>query len=539
MFYSHTRSLGAQSGVQLNPLKDNTDGFSAGNGDQVVGIVGRFKRGRIDAPFVVDRGTLKSKLGAPESLRVSALNEAYVQLYEAVNNGAVSAVVQRLAPAAAARSFAVLKIDDVSGASTFSVSPTAPTANYLLYLDDLECFNDGVLLEVNAKKATSAGAPAPSKIVTIRVKEPNGNVRYEVTGSLDQTAVDEYGNDYFIGSKFAELTDLITVSVSATAAVATNADCYGRNTDGTDKFVASSNLVLFSEGGTAYASTDYDAAISKLENGTLDFGYLISGGSQAVALLSKLAALCVRANRHFVLDVPGSLTPDAAQTFVSQLGLDTHYVSIYWAPLNTNDPVNGGKAIIGLGGFQAGQRCARNAQTNSYGLAPKNYPIAGKDWPINRTGVVQLYTPSDVQKSDLALAKINPVILERYTGGSKYVFVDSLTAAQVTTSYRKLISVAEMSASLDDMVVKYGKECLQLPMDIAIKRMTAFLKFTLTAMRASNWLVASNDPVLGDAGWTFTVTRNAQRPADRMDVNYGTHYDGVNRATYVQQTLSQ
>lgn len=109
----------------------------------------------------------------------------------------------------------------------------------------------------------------------------------------------------------------------------------------------------------------------------------------------------------------------------------------------------------------------------------------------------------------------------------------------VTTSYRKLISVAEMSASLDDMVVKYGKECLQLPMDIAIKRMTAFLKFMLTAMRASNWLVASDDPVLGDAGWTFTVTRNAQRPADRMDVNYGTHYDGVNRATYVQQTLSQ
>jgi hypothetical protein len=539
MFYSHTRSLGAQSGVQLDPLKDNTDGFAAGTGDQVVSIVGRFKRGRIDAPFVVDKGTLKAKLGAAESLRVSALNEAYVQLYEAVNNGAVQAVVQRLAPSSAARSFAVFKVDATSGAGTFSVSADVPADPFLFYLDDLECFNDGVILEVNAPTVLSAGVAAPTKVVTIRVKAPDGTVRYEVTGSLDHAAVDDFGNDYFIGSKFAELTDTIEVNVADNASIPVNSNCYGRNTDGSDKFLASSTLVLFDEGGTAYTSDDYDAAISKLENGTLDYGYMISGGSQAVALLSKLVALNTRANRHFIIDVPGDLSVDAAQTFVSQLNVDTHYVTFYWAPLKTTDPVNGGKAIIGLGGFQAGQRCARNAVTNAYGLANKQYPISGKDWPINRTGVAQLVTPSDVQRSDLASAKINPVLLERYTGGSKYVFIDCLTAAQVTTSYRKLVSVAEMSASLDDMVVRYGKEVLQLPMDVAISKMKSFLKTTLSNMRATNWLVASDNPDLGDAGWTFTVAPNAQRKADRMDVSYGVHYNGVARAIFVQQTLSQ
>ena len=76
MFYPHTRQLQAQPGVQLNPLRDNTDGFSPQPTDQVFAVVGRFKRGRIDAPFRVHKSNLKAKLGPPESLRLSAQNES-------------------------------------------------------------------------------------------------------------------------------------------------------------------------------------------------------------------------------------------------------------------------------------------------------------------------------------------------------------------------------------------------------------------------------------------------------------------------------
>ena len=119
------------------------------------------------------------------------------------------------------------------------------------------------------------------------------------------------------------------------------------------------------------------------------------------------------------------------------------------------------------------------------------------------------------------------------------MFTDSLTCAKVATSYRKLISVAEMSASLDDMIVKFGKEVLQLPMEAAIKKMSDFAETTFDAARSSGWLVASNDPALGEQGYAFTVTRNAVRPADRMDISYGLHYDGVVRAIHVTQTLSR
>ena len=37
--------------------------------------------------------------------------------------------------------------------------------------------------------------------------------------------------------------------------------------------------------------------------------------------------------------------------------------------------------------------------------------------------------------------------------------------------------------------------------------------------------------------FAYKVTRNAQQPADRMDVEYWLHYDGVARQIYVQQSI--
>jgi hypothetical protein len=541
MYYPHTRQLQAQPGVQLNPLRDNTDGFSPAPTDQAVAVIGRFKRGRIDAPFRVNRGNIKAKLGAAESLRLSALNESYVQTSEALDGGAYEAIVTRLITSAAVNSVLAFKVGLGGTASTFAVSAAAPVTPYTFYLQMLDCFNDGYKFEVSAPKTLEADGVtlAAAKIITLTIREPNGNLLHEFTGSLDQYAVDEQGQDNFIGSIIERQTDLVKIVVDANAVIASTADCYGRNTDGSQKVAASGTVILFNEGGTGYVVADYDAAIARLENGPLDFGYIIGGGSQATALLSKLAALAVRSNRQFAFDVPGTLNPTAAIAFMAQLNLDTHYCQAYWAPLLTDDPVNGGKAYIGTAGYNVGLRCARNAQTNSYGLAPKNFPVAGKEWPLVRTGVKQTYNPTDPELSDLANAKINPVIFQRYNDGGKFVFSDSLTCAKVSVSARKLVSVSEMSSTIDDMVAKFGKEIIQLPMETAIRKTVAFLEATFKGARASDWLVASDEKELGEKGYTFTVERNKVRPNDRMDVTYGCHYDGVVRAIHITQTLSK
>lgn len=284
------RQLGAQPGVQLNPLADNTDGAVPDNSDQIVALMGRFTRGRIDKAFSVNRGNFLAKTGPVESIRTNLLNEAKLQGYEALANGAYSLVVARLVPAAAAKSYAL--IDLSSATTTFSTATAVPNSGYSIAVLDHECHNDGIRLSLHADQTPVGGVPAVNKVLTLRVLDANGALRYEFTGSVDASAKDDYGQSYYLPDVVAAQTDNIEVTVyGAAQGVITTSDGYGRGTDGKDKWVTSSVLTCFSEGGTTYSSTDYDRTISMLRDTTLPFGYLISGGTQVVSLLGKLSVL--------------------------------------------------------------------------------------------------------------------------------------------------------------------------------------------------------------------------------------------------------
>lgn len=109
------RQIGEQSGIQLNPTVDRTDGV-AGLGDQTAAIVGSFNRGRIDKPFWVDAQTLRARLGAAVSLNKSLLNEAYLHVYEALQNGAQQVLVSRLLRENVVNDFVVIQVDANQGA---------------------------------------------------------------------------------------------------------------------------------------------------------------------------------------------------------------------------------------------------------------------------------------------------------------------------------------------------------------------------------------------------------------------------------------
>lgn len=118
-FKAFVRQLGLQPGVQLNPLQDNTDGVDAGNADQSAAIVARLSRGRIDRPIRVNRGTFLSKTGTPEPMRINALNEARLQISEALNSGAQEVIVMRITPSAtASKKYASISLGVPAGGPT-------------------------------------------------------------------------------------------------------------------------------------------------------------------------------------------------------------------------------------------------------------------------------------------------------------------------------------------------------------------------------------------------------------------------------------
>ncbi|MFZ4540070.1 hypothetical protein, partial [Propionivibrio sp.] len=295
---------------------------------------------------------------------------------------------------------------------------------------------------------------------------------------------------------------------------------------------------------TAYTTQDYMAARDKLQYTAFNYAYISSGGTQSPALLAQLAQLAFDTNRQLRFDIPGNLTPESAITFVEQLNmgasLTSHLMHAFWSPLKSDDPTGiNAKGYIGTATLNIAYACLRNAQTNAKGFAPKNYVVAGREWPIRRTRVTQTYSPRDQELNALARAKINPVVYEVYTGGGRYVFRDSLTCALVESSMKKLISVADMSTSIDDAVTRFGKDILQLPMQVATKKMSDFLNELFVGAEASGWLVPSSAAEMGGKAWKFVVAPNEVRPYDRMDCSYWLRYDGTVRQIFVTQTLTR
>jgi len=579
MTVSFVRQLGAEAGVQLNPLRDGSEIPVQDNYDQVIGIMMRATRGRIDKPFKVHRGNVYKKLGRGEPVRTNALNEAWIHVVEAVNSGAYEVVVQRLVPETAVIKYAVADVPSpgmggqvtatittgsvtalsittpgtgyttapnivisggggsgatatcavtagaitsvtlTSGGSGYTSAPTVSVvpvavhafdwsvsttlpAGFDIAIKHLDCHNDGVQFELHSDEIKYGGVAQPTKVVTLRVRDKEGFLLHEFTGSLDPLAKDDFGNAAYLPEVVASQTDSLQVEIGATfTQVEITSNMYGYDADGRQKWASSGYLNCFDEGGHAYTVQDYQKARVLLQNTPHNYAYISSGGSRSPAMLFQLAQLAFDTNRMLRFDIPGSLTPEAAIAFVEQLNMGAsptaHLMHAFWSPLRTDDPTGiNGKGYFGVATLNSALSCLRNAQTNAKGFAPKNFPTAGKYNPIRRTGIRQMYDVSQQELNELARAQINPVIHSTFSGGGRYVFLDSLTSEKVESSLKKLIAVSDMSTSIDDAVTRFGKDVLQLPMAVATRRMKDYLKQLFEGAEASGWLVPSSDPIM-------------------------------------------
>lgn len=565
MSTAFVRQLGVESGVQLNPLRDNSEIPATDNSDQVFGIMMRATRGRIDKPFAVDRGNVFKKLGNGEQMRLSALNEAYVHVVEALNKGAYQAIIQRLTTTAAAIKWLVVAVEmDAGNLSAVPPVAPAPTGNftYTAMTDDafgalgtpflfavrhLECHNDGIQIEFRSESVQNSGVDVANEKLMLRLRDKDDSLLYEFYGSLKSDSKDDYGNSNYLADVAQSQTDAVEVQTGtdgAGAAIAAGSKAYGYDTNGRQQWAKSGVHVCFTEGGTAYTTQDYMGAREKLQYTQFDYAYISSGGTHAPALLAQLAQLAFDTNRQLIFDVSGSLSPEAAQAFLDQLNMGAsqtaHLMQAYWAPLKTDDPTGvNPSSYFGVATLNIAYRCGRNAQKNAKGFAPKNYPVAGREWPLQRTRISQTYKLRDQELNALARGKINPVVYETYTGGGRYVFRDSLTCALVESSLKKLVAVADMSTSIDEAVTRAAKDNLQLPMDMAVKKTRDFLQTLFEGADASKWIVPSSEPEMGGKSFIYDVRPNEQRPYEDMDVTYALRYDGTNRRTFVTQTLSK
>ena len=540
-----SRTVNKRSGVQQNPINDMSEMPSVGTVAHNMAITGRFSRGRIDKVFAVSRDRQRRVLGSAQSLSVSALGEPYVHVYEALKKGTMQAIVSRLVSSTATNKLmvATAAVAPAQGQPepvvwTMVDETTGATGGYLIAIKHLECFSDGVKAEIHADAAATGGAPGPSKIITLQLRDVATNeiILGPYKGSLDPSAIDEFGESYFIGDVVATYTDLLqVVDVHDAATVPVGCVFYGKK-DGKDLW-ASKALSYFTEGSTLYTTADLDAAINRIRRSRPSFTYICGGGTESVALISRLLELGAAINKQVVWDIPGRFTPAAATTFYASVGgaTDSLYSHCYWAPIMATNPVAGGKAFMGTSGMNIGLRCARNAIVNAKGIAKRNEVIAGSDHAVTRTGMVQMFDPDpDTDLEDLAASRINPVIFKDYASGPKYAWIDSLTGAQ-TEGATKLMAVSEMATYVDDTIAAAAEEALQKPMSQAIEKVEKFIKLFLEALQSAGWLQASEQ--LDGSAYTADIKASDNQPFEKMVIDTAICYDGTARIITNQQNI--
>jgi len=532
MSISFVRSLGAESGVQSNPLQDRTETPTVDNYDQNIAFMCRLTRGRIDKPFAVNKSNVYSKIGKGVTMRASELNEAWVHIVEAVNKGCYEAIIQRLVKPAAMIKYAVAKLGDLTADPISWTVEAAIPDTYLLAVKHLGCHNDGIQVEIHAEEKRGVAGKVFNELIDLVIKDADGNPMYHFTGSLDPAAVDDYQNSIYLPDVVSLQTDAVEVTVGAIKHIATNSEAYG---DGA--WSKSDVLVCFTEGGTAYYPTDYSAARVKLQNTNLNFGYISSGGSQSTTVINQLVQLAFDANRIFAFDIPGSLSKELAIAYYEQFNIGGSYESsdlcpAYWSPLKLQDPTGiNGKTIIGRATLMLAYACRRNAVKNSRGYCEdKRMPVAGRDYPLYNQSITQLVQVSNFDKNDLAKAHINPVIGETYTGGFRYVFFDSLTGAAVSNSKRKLFSVIDMSVDVSERVTRFSKDLLQKDINTTIRRMTDFLHGMRSDLLACGWVTQplESNPSFATDYFAYSVVPHAYL-VDRVEVTIYPCFVGTTR----------
>ena len=444
----------------------------------------------------------------------------------------------------------------IKDVTSFDVGDTdPPDDNCLFAVKHLECFNEGIKIGFWADEKRSLVDQSVTTVnndkITVWLKDAGDKVLYEFSGSLKQDALDDFGHSAYLPHVVSAMTDAVEIVVGTADSISFRSSAYGYDDNGLRNVVESDPdkaITYFAEEEGKLDFEDYAAARVKLQLTPHNYAYICNCGNEDDSLIEQFSQLAFDTNRQFKIDVGSeSPDPDAAVNevirTVERWGLGSkpgsHLLHVYWTRFTSADPTGvNPKARYGTAMLNAAYACARNAQTNARGFAPKNYPIAGRNWPVSRSGVVHDPGLTSQNLNALARAKINPVMFETYTGGGRSVFRDSLTSALVESSLIKLTAVADMSTSIDDAVTRFAKDVEQLPMAVAIRRTQDFLKALFEGAQVAGWLVPSSDPGMYGAAFKFEVKPNEVRPHDRMDVSYWLRYDGTVRQIFVTQTLS-
>ena len=392
----------------LKPIDNNHS--SSGQSQLIPACVVYANKGPVGKPVRVSGDDWQSVFGRPLPMSAGEKAEGLRQLKDALSVCS-SAVVVRAMPdnalypvvtfsgakssAAPAKTGdkAAVKSATAQSALAYGVEPTMPAGGWLSVwpVDGDPSVNRSVAIE---------SVDAGKKRFVLAIKETvNGQERVLESHKvgLDPDDVDDLGLSAYapavLENSNSRFRCLLTAGTQITDVVA-QAIVFSGGTNGSDP-----------------TTDNWKAAWDLLKSDDVDYTHGFAAGIYDKAVLAHAAGICSSRLSQFKLDVPPSMTEEAAKAWLTELNVDDYQVQAIHYPYKALDEWFGGKSVWGASGelIAAKARCFQTP-TGHAAVAGVHFAPAGeKRGRIARRNIEPLHATGKLTPEKLVDARITPV----------------------------------------------------------------------------------------------------------------------------------
>lgn len=541
-----TKTLGAAPGIQFQGTKDQSEVSSIGALSTAV-FLGEYKRGRLDRAFAVTTGNIKARLGYDPT------NPDYMAVQDCLDAGVPQVYVRRIRSGLDELAAESGDFDDytlptiavhVNAAGAVSLNGASPVVSIDYQLHDV--IDAGYSLDVAFfyRPGVSAIAATTDVVARLTFKDATtGDELYRISGTLSER---NGSTSLEAAAEYAEVFESFTVTITGDdddAATACFAGAAGNlpNSLGRDK----TTLTISAAGGVGETvpASYYDAVYQDIQQMENLPDYLVVAKSSTTGIWNLAARLIDKLNIHALQEIDGSNDLDAAIATAEAMDAADYRATFFYNPhkarLRDATGIRGARAHRPVVGVQVAYRLLRNAATDGNGIPPIHVPVGGYDYPVRFRGMV---ASPDVILDESALnllaeAKINPVVFERYQGGSRFIFGDVLTQYTSDNSALRLANAAEIATFTENVVIQIVRRHLLKNSDGFITSADRDCRRFLDNCVTAGLLVDAED--LDGFPYTLSLTPREDRPFDAVEVSLARRPEGATRAVYFNSSVNK
>jgi hypothetical protein len=553
-----TEILGAAPGIQWQGEKDNSQTPST-NAMNVGIVVGRFKRGRTDKPFLVSASTIQKRLGYDPT------NFDYMAVQDVLDLGVPSVWVQRVRAGVAETNVESGILDNynpieqhilVAESGVITLSTEADLTNKILKITFAlrDILDDGCHLDVQffsrSGAALTNGIPTSisdiTAILTFKDRD-TGEKLYTLSGllaangsiiSLADAATDSEVFSSFTVSVVGENTDADAAGVAISSDAGNLPNTLGRN---------KVTLVVGAMAGAnaSVPASFYTQLTNTLIYGTLRPNYLALPLTDDLSLITALLLVVKKRNCILFGDIDPSLSLDSASVVSSGIEAKDYRVRWYWNTTKSRPrdatTIRGGKVFRPCIGVMLGYTLLRNANTNTAGIPPLDNPIAGYDFPLPFKGLEardDIFFNQDTLDRLAALdVCINPVILHQGEDGARFIFGDLKTQYDDDNSALTIANSAEIAVYTNNIVIDIASRYLRKGTDTFIEFADRDCRERLDDCVTAGLLKPAEN--LGGKPYRLSITPREDRPFDAVDIHFAKRPVGAIRAAILNTSIEK